>query len=158
MTSIRGVDHALGHRHRSGAALGPQLVKPDRPGADAAVSGDIRSAHGSGKHAVFKDRPPDGDRTAKMGILLFKHLSGHLFYRVWFVPAEVYVYRRRPKHTPRREQEKRTKRFSASLWRFLRGREPLPLPGSQDPSRYGSYGTKRRTPWQTPRPPAPPCP
>lgn len=65
-----GVDHALGHRHRRRAALGPQFVEGRGLGADAAVVGDVGAAHGGGEHPVAEDDPRDGNGGAQMGILI----------------------------------------------------------------------------------------
>lgn len=64
------VDHALGDSDRTGAALGPQLIKCGGLGADAAVVGDVGAAHGCREHPVAEGNARDGDGCAQMRILV----------------------------------------------------------------------------------------
>ena len=63
--------HAFADGDGTGAALGPQLIKSGGLGADVAVVGDVRTTHGSGKHAVAERDTPDGDGFAQIGELSF---------------------------------------------------------------------------------------
>ena len=63
--------HAFADGDGTGAALGPQLIKGGGLGADAAVVGNVRTAHGRGEHTVAERDTPDGDGFAQMGELSF---------------------------------------------------------------------------------------
>ena len=73
--------HAFADGDGTGAALGPQLIKGGGLGADAAVVGDVRTAHGRGKHTVAERDTPNRDGFAQMGKLSFHKNSMLSLYR-----------------------------------------------------------------------------
>ena len=73
--------HAFADGDGTGAALGPQLIKSSGFGADAAIVGDVRTAHGRGKHAVAERDTPNSDGFAQMGELSFHKNSMLSLYR-----------------------------------------------------------------------------